>query len=213
MNHLPKRLSFRDAFVFPVASPEGRRDILIGGLLVIFLLFIGWILNLGNRLNVVRRIYTNDTPFFRGFAPWWLTFQRGLVSFAAISLYLAPAIFSGAIAVLLKFRSHESLHWLFAVLSAVLFVIGVFTLPGCMTVYACEGDPKVLRHPLQAFQRAWRHRKTYAKAWRISLAAVSLSILGLLGLGVGFVFTSVWAWEVVGYVFTIAMYAPSHELA
>jgi hypothetical protein len=86
-------------------------------------------------------------------------------------------------------------------------VLGVFTLPGCMTVYACEGDARVLRQPRAAFRRALEHRRVYLRAWGISLAAVSLSFLGLLALGVGFVFASVWSWEVVGYAFTVAMYA------
>ena len=34
----------------------------------------------------------------------------------------------------------------------------VFTLPGCMTVYAVEGDASILRDPVRAFRRAWSKR-------------------------------------------------------
>jgi hypothetical protein len=75
-----------------------------------------------------------------------------------------------------------------------------------MTVYACEENPAVLRDPVRALQRAWEHRALYVKAWIIAITSIVISFSGLLLLGVGFFFTSVWAWEVVGYAFTIAMY-------
>jgi hypothetical protein len=84
--HLPERLTVRDAFLFPVATKEGRRDVLIGGLLL-GLLLIGWILNLGNRLNVVSRLSADDRPYVRGFRPFGYTFRRGCISFATISSY------------------------------------------------------------------------------------------------------------------------------
>lgn len=204
----PACLTWRRAFAFPVETPEGRRDIWIGGLLILGLWPIGWILNLGNRLNVVSRFYRGDVPIFRGFRPLTSTFRRGCISFATISSYLAPAAGTGAVAVYLKLHGEEAFHYAFAGLSAFLFVLGVFTLPGCMTVYAVEGDPRVLRDPAGAFRRAWLNRGVYGQAWAISLASVLASFLGLLALGVGFVFTSVWSWEVVGYAFTVALYHP-----
>jgi hypothetical protein len=92
-------------------------------------------------------------------------------------------------------------------LAVAAFCIGVFALPGCMTVYAIEGDASVLRRPATAFARAWRHRRAYLFAWWIALLSVFLSFVGLIAGGIGFVFTSVWAWEVVGYAFTVAMYS------
>ena len=94
-----------------------------------------------------------------------------------------------------------------AFIGVVFFVLGVFTLPGCMTVYACELDVRVLRNPYRAFRRAWAHRVIYSKAWLIAISAILLSFLGLLLFVGGFFVTSVWAWEVVGYAFTVAMYA------
>ncbi|HJQ11052.1 MAG TPA: hypothetical protein VJ840_08475 [Gemmatimonadaceae bacterium] len=207
---LPNQLTWRDAFRFPIATPEGRHDVLVGGLAVIFLLPIGWILNLGARLDVVHRLFNSDQPYFRGFKPWRWTFRRGCVSATTIFCYLSPAILSGTSA---WYTYHiGSSPWVIGAWIAIAFaafVLGVFTLPGCMTVYACEKDPSVLWHPARAFRRAREAGEIYLRAWLISLAAVSLSTLGLLGLGIGFVFTSVWSWEVVGYAFTVAMYAPT----
>jgi len=206
LSHIPSQLTWRSAFLFPVLTPEGRRDIWIGGLLILTLWPIGWILNLGNRLNVVSRLHRGEVPTFRGFRPLAYTFRRGCVSFATMAAYLSPAVITGALAVYLKFQGAEGAHYVFALLSAIFFVLGVFTLPGCMTVYAVERDSRVLRNPARAFRRAWAHRGVYGRAWAISLASVLASFLGLLALGVGFVFTSVWCWEVVGYAFTVALY-------
>ena len=207
---LPRQLSWRESFRFPVATAEGRHDVLIGGIAVILLLPIGWILNLGARLDVVQRLYDDNPPYFRGFHPWRRTFRRGCVSAATIFSYLSPAMVSAGLA----WYTHRigSSSWVvgaFIGMAVAAFVLGVFTLPGCMTVYACEKDPEVLWHPAHAFARARRAGSEYGKAWLISLAAVALSVFGLLALVIGFVFTSVWAWEVVGYAFTVAMYSSS----
>jgi len=200
-----RELTFGVAFRFPLATPEARRDLVIGALLL-FLLLIGWILNLGNRLNVVARLHRDDPPYFRGFRPWTQTFARGCVSACAISAYLFPAAASFALAYVAWQAGSPPLSFGLTAAGTGAFVLAVFTLPGCMTVYAVERDPAVLRHPILAFRRAWDRRAAYLHAWAIGLTAILLSFLGLLLAGIGFFFTSVWAWTVVGYAFTIAMY-------
>jgi hypothetical protein len=211
VHHLPKQLKLREAFRFPIETREARKDLLIGGCLLLTLNVFGWILNLGNRLHVVSRFSADDRPYFRGFKPWGYTFRRGCISFLTISSYLAPAGLFGLLAFWCRQNGADAGHYGFAGLSAFAFCLGVFTLPGCMTVYAVEGDPKVLRRPAAAFQRAWAHRRAYLYAWWIALLSILVSFLGLLILGVGFLFTSVWAWDVVGYAFTVAMYSDGQE--
>lgn len=205
----PSRLDWKDAFLFPISTADARRDVFIGGTLILLLWPIGWILNLGNRLNVVARLHAGRAPFFTGFRPWRFTFARGCVSAATITSYLSPAI---ALAALSYYQyatgATRSAVALSAAASAAAFVLAVFTLPGCMTVYAVEGDASVLRDPLRAFRRAWSRRTIYLRAWAIAFASVVLSFAGILGAVVGFLYTSVWSWEVVGYAFTVAMYAP-----
>jgi hypothetical protein len=163
---LPPTLTLRDAFAFPISTKEARKDLLIGGCLLMLLL-VGWILNLGNRLNVVSRLGAGDRPYFRAFKPWGYTFKRGCISFATISAYLTPAALFGVPAFWFRQQQIDAGHYSMAVLSALAFGLGVFTLPGCMTVYAVEGDPRVLRRPLAAFERAWTHRSLYLHAHAI----------------------------------------------
>jgi hypothetical protein len=206
---LPQRVVLSDALAFPLRSPEARRDTLMGGAWM-FLLVIGWILNLGHRLEVVGRLYRGDAPYFRGFVPLGYVFRRGLIAASAIFCYLLPALVSFILALIMALNAVSGAA-LVGGIGLVFFVLGVFTLPGCMTVYACEGDARILTHPLTAFRRAWAQRRHYLYAWGIALLAIGLSLFGLLLLGVGFFFTSVWAWQVVGYAFTVAMYAPAAE--
>jgi len=212
MSELPVRLDWRTAFLFPIATPDGRRDVLIGGTLILLLWPVGWVLNLGNRLNVVARLHAGEAPYFTGFRPWRSTLVRGCVSASAIATYLSPAAALGALA---HYESanggHPATVAAIGVASAAAFVLAVFTLPGCMTVYAVEGEASILRDPVKAFRRAWSRRAGYLRAWAIALASVTLSFLGALGALIGFLYTSVWAWEVVGYAFTVAMYAPLED--
>jgi len=73
----PRHLHWKNAFLFPIETPEARRDVLIGGTLILLLWPIGWVLNLGNRLNVVARLHAGQSPYFTGFRPWRLTLRRG----------------------------------------------------------------------------------------------------------------------------------------
>jgi hypothetical protein len=41
----------------------------------------------------------------------------------------------------------------------------------------------------------------YWRAWLITLAALTISFVGLLALGVGFLVTSVWFWQAAGFSF------------
>jgi hypothetical protein len=204
----PSQLSLKQAFLFPVNSQQGREDVLMGGLFLILFLPIGWILNMGHRLNTVRNFYAGHHPASAGFYPIDKTFSRGLIALKTILLYLLPAMLSG-IATLASFYFQLDGLMVASCLffSLLLFVLGVFILPGCMTVYAVEEDPAVLKQPIKAFKRAWVKRKCYVKAWWIGLLAIALSFVGLVPYVLGWVFTSVWAWEVVGYVFTIALYS------
>ena len=209
MSGLPARLDWKAAFLFPVGTPEGRRDVLIGGTLILLLWPVGWVLNLGNRLNVVARLHAGLPPYFTGFRPLPSTFRRGCTSAATIVIYLSPAAAFGGLAGYGSLAGGAtSVIVACSAASAVAFVLAVFTLPGCMTVYAVEGDAAVLRAPVKAFRRAWSRRAVYLRAWRIALASIVLSFAGILGALVGFLYTSVWAWDVVGYAFTVAMYSP-----
>jgi len=159
---------------------------------------IGWVLNMGHRLNVVYRLYHNETQVFHGFKPWGETFIRGLRATSAILCYLTPAI----IMALWAWQSTAIALW---VIASVLFLLAIYVLPGGMTYNAVYDDIQYLYRPDLAFRRAIEGGRDYAKAWGIAIAAISLSFLGLLAFVIGFFYTSVWAWTVVGYAFSRAL--------
>lgn len=199
-----RRPSLKESFLFPVSTPEARRDVFVGGLLLTTLL-LGWILNLGHRLDVVQRLYHGERPYFRGFAPWGRTFRRGLRAFAAISLYLAPAALVAALAWAAEGAGNRIIAlglWAFAM---GLFGLAIFVLPGGMTYNAAFDDLSYLYRPDKALRRALEGGAAYLRAWGIALLAILLSFVGLLALGVGFFVTSVWAWSVVGHAFSQAL--------
>ena len=55
--------------------------------------------------------------------------------------------------------------------------------------------------PARALRRVRQGGRAYWHAWGITLAALAVSFVGLLGLGLGFLVTSVWFWQVAGYSF------------
>ena len=193
--------TFAGCFRFPVATPDARRDLLLGGTLLLLTL-PGWILNMGHRLEVVHHVWRDEPPYFRGFAPWGFTFRRGLVALVAITVYLAPSFVAGVIA-------WSSWPGMFAdvatIVAGVLFVVGVYVLPGGMTTNAIARDTAYLVRPDRALRIALAGGHEYLKAWLIAACAIALSLLGLLAGGIGFLYSSVWAWTVVGVAFTTAL--------
>lgn len=208
--------SLAECYAFPVATPEARRDILFGGTLLLLTL-PGWVFNLGHRLEVVHRVYHDDPPYFRGFAPWGATFRRGLRAFCAISFYLSPAAMFTGLALALAPAGHglgaliaSPLTWRPAGLATlgmlglalIAFALAIFSLPGGMTYNAAFDDISYLYRPDRAFRRAVAGGRAYLRAWLIGASAILLSTLGIAAFGIGFFYTSVWAWSVVGYAFS-----------
>lgn len=192
-DHFP---SLRTSFAFPVATSEARRDLLVGGTLL-FLLPVGWVLNLGHRLDVVYRLYHQEHPAFRGFSPWGKCFMRGMKAASAIGIYL-----SGSAVLATAAHWVDSRFWIPAGLA---FALGVFVLPGGMTYNAAFNDIRYLYRPDKALARAIDGGLPYLYAWVIALLAVGISLLGLLFMGVGLFYTSVWAWMAVGHAFSAAL--------
>lgn len=208
--------SLAECYAFPLSTPAARRDILLGGTLLLLTL-PGWVLNLGHRLNVVSRVYHDDPPYFRGFAPWGATFRRGLRAFCAISLYLAPAAMFTVLSLWLAPAGHgvgallaSPKSWrpaglpMFGLLALafIAFAVAIFSLPGGMTYNAAFDDISYLYRPDRALRRAIAGGRAYLRAWLIGASAILLSTLGIAACGVGFLYTSVWAWSVVGYAFS-----------
>jgi hypothetical protein len=154
---------------------------------------------------VIGRVHRGEQPYFRGFAPWGTVFRRGLHAFVAIATYLSPAAAFAAGAWFASSNGATSSATVLALSGGALFVLGVYVLPGGMTYNAAFGDMSYLYRPDKALRRALSGGRRYLWAWLIALSAVTLSLVGLLVLGVGFFYTSVWAWGVTGYAFSKAL--------
>ena len=116
-----ENLSFIHCFSFPFSTPQARKDWLWGSLLLCTLL-IGWILNLGHRLDVVHRLYHNQPPYYRGFHPVKQTFVRGLQAFLAITVYLCPAMIIASLSYV--YYPHEAMN-LLSILSILFFILAI----------------------------------------------------------------------------------------
>jgi hypothetical protein len=73
-----------------------------------------------------------------------------------------------------------------------------------MSHYCHSFDAREIFNPFRALRRALEGGTPYWKVWAIGLTAFLLSFLGLAALGVGFVFSSVWFWQVAGFSFALA---------
>lgn len=89
-----------------------------------------------------------------------------------------------------------------AVILALLLLAGsTIAIPGYMTHYCRNYDAREIFDPFRAFGRVVQGGERYWKAWAIALSALALSFLGVLALGIGFLVTSVWFWQVAGFSF------------
>jgi hypothetical protein len=185
-------LSLRTSFAFPLQTAEARREVLIGAALLL-IPFVGWLLNMGHRVVMVHRMMHGRPawPSWRG--PGQLM-RHGLVTFGGMVYYYLP----GAALGYAGWRMDSV--WMMA-LGAVLLLLATLAIPGYMTHYCRAFDAREIYDPVRALSRALEGGGAYWRAWGIALCALALSFVGLLGLGIGFLVTSVWFWQVAGFSF------------
>lgn len=189
MIDLNSELTFRNAFLFPLQSRDSRRELLIGGLWLL-LLPVGWFLNMGHRIEFVHNMQMGQAPW-----PAWTSFGKlfksGFLTFLGMVYYYLPG------AALVYFD--------FPIVGVVLLLIATCAIPGYMSHYCRKYELSEIFHPWRALSRVLQGGRLYWKAWAIALAALLISFVGFLGLGVGFLLTSVWFWQVAGYSFANVM--------
>jgi hypothetical protein len=185
-------LSLRAAFRFPLQSAQARREVLIGALWLL-VPFVGWLLNMGHRIEMVHRMQ-HGRPAWPAWRDYPSLLRHGTLTFLGMVYYNAPATVCGGLAL------HLDLPWLLVV-SAVLWVVATLAVPGYMSHYCRAFEAREIFHPLRALRRVFEGGSAYWRAWGIALAALVLSFTGLLAFGIGFLVTSVWFWQVAGYAF------------
>ena len=135
-----------------------------------------------------------------GEPPWpaWENYaqllRHGLITFGGMLYYSAPGLALAYVSWALRSRAA-------AVAAAGLLVAATLAIPGYMSHYCREFDPAEIYNPLRALGRCIQGGRAYWHAWLIALCALVVSFSGLLALGVGFLFTSVWFWQVAGFSF------------
>jgi hypothetical protein len=186
-------LSLRTSFRFPLQNARARREVLIGALLLVLLPGVGWILNMGHRIEMVHRMQRGDSAW-----PAWnnygALFKHGVVTLLGMIYWHLPG---SACLFLGGYLSSRAL----VVVGALLWIAGTAAVPGYMTHYCRSFDAREVFSPVLAVRRIARAGTAYWRAWGIALAALALSFVGLLGFGAGFFVTSVWFWQVAGFSF------------
>ncbi|QDU54187.1 DUF4013 domain-containing protein [Aeoliella mucimassa] len=185
-------LGWKQAFWFPVQNRLARREVLIGGLLLLIPI-VGWILNMGHRIEMTHRMQHGQPAW-----PAWTNYRQlwkdGCPTLLGMIEYHAPAVVVGFAGWYFQLVALQCL-------ASVLWIVATMAVPGYMTHYCYARDPQEIFNPLRAMRRVWQAGPGYWHAWAIALAALALSFLGLLGLGIGFLWTSVWFWQVAGFSF------------
>lgn len=185
-------LTLRNSFAFPLQSPASRRDILIGGLWL-FVPVVGWLMNMGHRVRVVHRLQRGQMPWPAWEAPGELLWH-GAVTFAGMIWYGWPGVTLGALGLYLGIP-------VLTAIGGALWALAVVAIPGFMSHYCKRYDPREIFDPRRALRRVSQGGAAYWRAWSIVLPSMLLSFIGLLGLGVGFAFTSVWFWQTAAFSF------------
>lgn len=181
-----------NSFRYPLQNKQAVMEVVIGALLL-FVPIIGWLLNMGHRIEMVHNMQHGRSPW-----PAWRNFPRllksGLVTFLGMVYYYLPGVIAGLVA----YRFDMS--WLY-LLAAPLVVAATIAIPGYMTHYCYAYDASEIFNPVRALGRTIEGGRAYWKAWGIAVSALVLSFTGLVAFGIGFLFTSVWFWQVAGFSF------------
>jgi hypothetical protein len=136
-----------------------------------------------------------------GQRPWpaWHDYRRlfrhGVITAGGMLYYYAPGFAFAYLA------WHFGSALLALVAGALLLAAATIAIPGYMSHYCWEFDPSEIYDPLRALRRCIQGGDAYWQAWLITLSALAISFAGLLALGVGFLVTSVWFWQVAGFSF------------
>lgn len=193
---LSSPLTWRTSFLFPLQSRMSRREIHIGAMWLL-VPFFGWIVNMGHRIQFVHNMM-HDEPPFPAWGNYRQLFRHGMVTFLGMVYYYIPAAILAAV-----YFTTQSLTALAA--GIICFLVATAAIPGYMSHYCREFDVREVFNPILAFSRVAAAGLLYWKAWAVALSALALSFLGLLALGVGFLYTSVWFWQVAGFSFATVM--------
>lgn len=189
---LNSSLTFKNAFSFPLQNKVARHEILWGAVLLL-IPGIGWILNMGHRIQFVHNMQ-NDLPPWPSWSNYRRLFYHGFITFLGMVFYYFPGL-------TLIGMGWEERHRVLLGAGILLSVLATLAIPGYMTHYSKSFDKSEIFNPFKSLRRVFQGGWPYWKAWSIALSALTLSFLGLAVFGLGFLVSSVWFWQVAGYSF------------
>lgn len=192
MNPLRHELSLRNAWRFPLQSEASRRDLILGALWLAVPI-VGWLMNLGHRIRVVHNLH-HGRPAWPAFVDAGDLLYHGALTFAGMAYYGAPGVATIALGAYLSIPALVGV-------GLALFIAAVIAIPGYMSHYCKELDPREIFDPFRALRRVREGGLAYWKAWSIVLPTMLFSFVGLFAFGVGFLVTSVWFWQVAAFCF------------
>lgn len=188
-------LSLKNSFLFPLQSKLSKKEVIIGGLYLLVPIY-GWILNMGHRIVMTHHMQHGESAW-----PAWKNnkelFKHGSLTFLGMVQYHTPAVVC------------EGIGWyydinVFKYIAIPLWIFATIIVPGYMSHYCLHYNAKEIFDPRLAIKRVFQLGVPYFHAWCIALFAMTLSFIGLLAGGIGFLFTSVWFWQVAGFSFATA---------
>lgn len=186
----------RTSFAFPLQSSVSRRELVLGALWLLVPV-IGWILNMGHRIMFIHNMI-HSKPAWPAWRDYSSLFIHGCVTFAGMLFYYSPTFL--CVAGYLWFE-----HNIFLIGASVCFIVATIAIPGFMSHYCVYFDKSEIFDPRKAMAHVIQSGTEYWYAWLIALLALVCSFVGLLAFGVGFLFTSVWFWQVAGFSFATVM--------
>lgn len=185
-------LSLSSSLQFPLQHAQARREVLVGAAWLLVPV-VGWLMNMGHRIRMVHNLQHGRPAWPAWGAPAELL-RHGTITFLGMAYYGAPGV--GLVAAGAWWGSAPLL-----VLGVVLWLAAVVAIPGYMSHYCRAFDAREIFDPFRALSRVRQGGRAYWYAWGIALCAMALSLVGLLALGLGFLVSSVWFWQVAGFSF------------
>jgi hypothetical protein len=185
-------LSLGSSYRFPLQSALSRREVMVGALWLLVPIF-GWLINMGHRIRFVHNMQHGRPPW-PAFTSNAELLRHGAITFAGMVWYGWPGVS------LMLAGGYFGNLWVF-LLGFVLWLLAVIAIPGYMTHYCYAFDSSEIFDPRKALRRVAEGGLAYWHAWTVAASAMLLSFLGLLGFGIGFLWTSVWFWQVAGFSF------------
>lgn len=152
---LNSRLTLKSAFNFPLQSRTARHEVLWGAV-ILLIPGIGWILNLGHRVQFVHHMQKGH-PAWPAWVNYRQLFRTGLITFLGMIHYYSPGF--------------ALTGWGWYAESPVLWGTGSFFLlgatlaiPGYMTHYCQAFDASEIFNPFNSLRRVFQGGRLYWKA-------------------------------------------------